>query len=350
MHTRSSLPQVLVVDDDEGLSLLVAESLREAGIEATPVQSGAQALESLQKRCPDLMLLDLKLSDLSGPALLDQLKKDKISVPFIVVTGQGDERVAVEMMKQGALDYLIKDAGMLDRLPLVVKRVAEKLEQDRALAEARSALVESEKQILAVSEGERQRIGADLHDNLGQQLTAIELLCHSLQEDLHGQSALKAQMGQICRYLQEAVAQTRQLARGLMPVPFDGGGLADGLSEMVRRMNHDRVQCEFVCVAPVEILDNTIANQLFRIAQEAVNNATKHAQARKVIVTLSQDKNGVLLQIEDNGQGFPKSKQASLGLGLQIMRHRANVIGAALETKSLPGKGVKVTCTLPTPA
>jgi len=337
---------VLVVDDDEGLGLLVAEALREADIEAIPVQSGSQALDLLKRHRPSLMLLDLKLNDLSGPALLQQLEEGNIIVPFIIVTGQGDERVAVDMMKQGALDYLIKDSGMLDRLPLVVKRAIEKLERDGALKAARAALLESEKQILTVSEGERQRIGADLHDNLGQQLTAIELLCHSLREDLHKQPALEIQMGQICRFLREAVTQTRLLARGLTPVPLDAGGLADGLAEMVRRMNQASMACKFVCPSVVEIEDNGVANHLFRIAQEAVNNATKHARAQNVIVTLSQDHENVVLQIEDDGKGLPKSKKDSSGLGLQIMRHRANVIGAAFEIKSTPGKGVRVICSV----
>ena len=222
----------------------------------------------------------------------------------------------------------------------------EKLERDHALTSARAALLESEKQILSISEAERQRLGADLHDNLGQQLTAIELLCHSLREDLRSQPNLEAQMGQICRFLQEAVGQTRQLARGLMPVPLDGGGLADGLAEMVRRMNQGPARCDFICVSPVAIPDNAVANHLFRIAQEAVNNAMKHAKAKQVVVTLSQHHGDVLLQIDDDGQGFPKSKDAASGLGLQIMRHRANVIGATLETRSIHGKGLRVTCTL----
>ena len=155
MHTNATPSQVLVVDDDEGLSVLVTEALRGAGLKATSVPSGALALESLKKHRADLILLDLKLSDLSGPALLERLNQANLSVPFIIVTGQGDERIAVDMMKHGALDYLVKDAGMLDRLPVVVKRAIEKLESDRELAAARSALLESEKQILAASEGER---------------------------------------------------------------------------------------------------------------------------------------------------------------------------------------------------
>jgi len=230
-----------------------------------------------------------------------------------------------------------------------VKRAVEKLDRERALASMQSALVESEKKVLSVSEEERQRIGADLHDNLGQRLTAIELHCHSLKEELRGQPALAEQMDLICHFLREAVAQTRQLAHGLTPVPLDGG-LADGLSQMLRRMHQGPVQFDFVCPGPVDIPDIGTSNHLFRIAQEAVNNAVKHARARKVTVTLLENRDAILLQIEDDGQGLPKTKKrGASGLGLQLMRHRANVIGATLETKSPRNKGLKITCTLKKP-
>ncbi len=185
-----------------------------------------------------------------------------------------------------------------------------------------------------------------MHDNLGQQLTAIELLCHSVREDHRGQPALEAQMEQICRFLREAVAQTRQLARGLMPVSLESEGLADGLAEMVRRMGKGSIDCEFICTSEVKIRDTSVANHLFRIAQEAVNNSMKHSKAQKVIVTLSQYRGTVLLEVQDNGKGLPESGQDGPGLGLQIMKHRANVIGATLETTSKPGQGVTITCSL----
>ena len=240
-------------------------------------------------------------------------------------------------------------ADLAEKNKDLAKRATKKMGNDQVLTDVRSALLESEKQFLAVSERERQRFGADLHDNLGQQLTAIEFLCQALREDLRGQRDLEAQMGQICRFLQEAVAQTRQLARGLMPVSLDAEGLEDALAEMLRRMNQQGpIRCEFVCTSPVKVWDNGIASHLFHIAQEAVNNAMKHSKARKVTVSLSQRYGTVLLQVKDDGQGYPEATEASdrQGLGLQIMQHRANVIGATLETQSTPGKGVTVTCTL----
>ena len=99
------------------------------------------------------------------------------------MTGQGDEKVAVEVMKQGALDYVMKDTGLLDLLPAVVRRALGTVAQERALAKAHAESRRLEGKILEISERERRRIGADLHDGLGQQLTAIELMCAGLKED-----------------------------------------------------------------------------------------------------------------------------------------------------------------------
>src|SRR5690606_7186278 len=123
-------PRILVVDDDEGLLVLIADTLSSEGYEIIAAGSGAQALACLEKQMPDLMLLDLKMKDFGGPTLLKRLKRDDSPVPFVVVTGQGDEKVAVEMMKHGALDYVMKDTGLLELLPGVVRRALAAVERD----------------------------------------------------------------------------------------------------------------------------------------------------------------------------------------------------------------------------
>lgn len=344
--SRNSPPRALIVDDDEGLNILIVQALTQTGMDVVPAYSGKEARQILKKEKFDLMLLDLNLKDISGKSLLEAVRNDGTEIPFIVVTGRGDERTAVEMMKQGALDYFIKDARMLDRLPITVTRAMEKLDRDRALEAARAALIESEKQILVISERERESIGADLHDNLGQQLTAIELLCQAMRQDLARQPKLEARMAQICRFLQESVAQTRQLARGLTPVTLSEAGLADSLSEMVRRMGVGKVQCHFKCTGTVDRLDTITANHLFRIAQEAVNNSLKHSHATKVDVDLVVSREAIVLTIKDDGKGFDNPKERLGGLGLQIMQHRATVIGARLKIDSPEDQGVTIICHL----
>ena len=283
----------------------------------------------------------------------DHRQEEELILGKIAAGEQVDHYETVRVRKNGRKVHVsltvspIKDSsGTIVGASKIARDISERKRSERLLQAAHTALLKSENQVLAVSEEERRRIGADLHDNVGQQLTAIELLGQALREELAGEPTLAAQMGQICRFLQKALTQTRQLARGLMPVSQDARGLVDGLSELARQMSHGSIRCDFICTAPVQIHDNTVANHLFRIAQEAVNNAAKHARARRITVRLSQSRDTVRLRIEDDGQGFTKSKKSAPSMGLKIMRHRAHVIGATLKTSSVRDRGVTVTCSL----
>jgi PAS domain S-box-containing protein len=282
----------------------------------------------------------------------DHRQEEKIILAKIAAGEHVDHYETVRLRKDGSkvdvsltISPIKNAAGKIIGASKIARDISGRIQSVQLLLAANAALLESEKQILAVSDEERLRIGGDLHDDLGQQLTAIELLCNSLREDLR-QPQLKSQIGQICLFLQNAISQTHLMARGLMPVSLNGEGLSDALVEMVLQMNRGAVKCEFVYPSPLDIGNNTVATHLFRIAQEAVNNAVKHARARHVIVTLTQHQDAVLLRIEDNGRGLSKSKKAAPTIGLRIMQHRARVIGASLETKSIRGKGVVVICTL----
>ncbi|MGV3661457.1 MAG: response regulator, partial [Prosthecobacter sp.] len=122
MGSESSTPKtILVVDDDPGLARLIQRALIREGYAAAAVGTGEEASIWLQKNAADLLLLDLKLPDMEGPMLVDAMKTAR-EVPFVIITGQGDERVAVDMMKRGATDYLIKDASFIEMLPMVVRR------------------------------------------------------------------------------------------------------------------------------------------------------------------------------------------------------------------------------------
>jgi signal transduction histidine kinase len=347
--TPAQRKSVLVVDDDEGLLILMAETLRGEGFDVATAGSAKSARAALERSTPDLMILDLKLQDGSGPALVAELQRDKTPVPFVVVTGQGDEKVAVEVMKQGALDYVIKDTRMLDVLPAVAQRAFAAVTQKNALVAAQAEHKRLEREILATSERERHSIGADLHDNLGQQLTAIELMCAALKEDAAAQPALAQRLDAVGKMLREAIAQTRFLARGLVPVGDEPDALSVGLATLAERTHAlGHVRCRFECPEPIAIADPVAAGHLYRIAQEAVNNALKHAHARQVTIRLTRAKDTLALEIADDGAGLSKSRDTpSTGLGLGVMQHRANVIGGELTVTSKRGGGTAVRCVLP---
>jgi PAS domain S-box-containing protein len=137
---KSSSPLILVIDDDRGLVRLMEKSLQRGGFQSAKAHSAAQAIQWLEEHRPSLMLLDLKLPDMDGKELIQHLAQIGRSFPFIIITGQGDERVAVEMMKRGAMDYLVKDVRFQEFVPAVVRRALDQLEKERRLASAEEAL------------------------------------------------------------------------------------------------------------------------------------------------------------------------------------------------------------------
>ncbi|MFN7138600.1 MAG: response regulator [Limisphaerales bacterium] len=135
---------LFVVDDDPGLLRLVEKSLRREGFTVSTATSGAQAIDWLKNNRPDLLLLDLKLADMGAKEVIAPLQELGRLPPFIIITGQGDERVAVEMMKSGAMDYVVKDTHFQDNLPTDVRRALNQIERDRQLSAAQQALRISE--------------------------------------------------------------------------------------------------------------------------------------------------------------------------------------------------------------
>ena len=133
-------PTVLIVDDDQGLMRLVIKALEREGIAAASAGTATEAADILKQTSPELLLLDLKLPDAEGHRAVELLAGGGKPRPFIIMTGQGDERVAVEMMKLGALDYLVKDRDFIELLAPRVGRALDQLAKDRKIAEAEEAL------------------------------------------------------------------------------------------------------------------------------------------------------------------------------------------------------------------
>ena len=120
--------KILLIEDDAGIAVLITANLEEMGFSVTRAASGSETFAHLKKYTPDLMLLDYSLPDINGKELIETLIKQKTPPPpFIITTGQGDERIAVDMMKLGAMDYLVKDILFLEKLPDLVKRVVKEI-------------------------------------------------------------------------------------------------------------------------------------------------------------------------------------------------------------------------------
>jgi PAS domain S-box-containing protein len=204
-----------------------------------------------------------------------------------------------------------------------------------------------EAEVLQISEREQQRIARDLHDGLGQLLSGTVHLSAVLQLELAEQALPEAAEAlRITDLLNQSVAETRSLARGLYPVTPEANGLMAALEELTGRTRAlFHVQCRFDCRKPVLIADSAVATHLYRIGQEAVTNALKHGKASRIRVTLAATSARVILTVRDNGAGFPEPAPLGRGMGIGIMQYRADMIGGVLSIDRLT-RGVRVTCTV----
>jgi signal transduction histidine kinase len=199
-----------------------------------------------------------------------------------------------------------------------------------------------ERELAHVVEEERRRIGHELHDDLGQRLTGMSLSFKALSETLHSVSAdLSAQAEALERTTSEAISSVRGLAHGLMPVPAGPAGLMTALEQLAVRVSSvHTVRCVFDFDDPVDIGNDTVATNLYRIAQEAVNNAVRHARATVVKILLDEEQGKISLTVRDNGVGFPRDRYSDnrpvqlAGAGLRIMAYRASVIDYRLTIES----------------
>ena len=205
-----------------------------------------------------------------------------------------------------------------------------------------------EQEILEISNREQRRIGRDLHDELGQLLTGICFRLAELEDDLlkkdqpEGHDA--AEIGEL---VQEAIVQTRALARGLNPVSMESGGLRTALTTLARSIEQIyEIPCILTCPDPVLVNDNdnVSAGHVYRIAQEALNNAIKHGKASRLEVSLLQTGTTVTLTVRDNGIGISIPDSSYEGMGLRNMRYRASMIHGSFDARRGEHGGTVISC------
>lgn len=202
-----------------------------------------------------------------------------------------------------------------------------------------------ERELLRVSDAEKNRIGSDLHDGLGQYLTGISCLSAALRDKLQSQKREEAaDAATISSLVQEAIAQTRALARGLCPVQLQTSGLETVLEDLTFQVHRlHGIECQFETRGTVEV-ETSVALHLYRIAQEAINNAVKHAAARHITVTADFSNETKVLVIADDGCGFDPNVEHGPSSGMSLMPYRAAMIGGTLTITSGANAGTRVEC------
>lgn len=204
-----------------------------------------------------------------------------------------------------------------------------------------------EDEMLAIPEREQQRIGQELHDGPCQELAGIQYKMACIAKLMSSDPAAKAEIQKLQTVVQQAMVKARSLARGLLPAELQSDDLVSALNTLATKTTEFfSVPCTVRGRDPVLIANKTTATHLYRIAQEAVHNSIKHGNPRSIAIEIGKSGEEIRLTIADNGTGLPSVPGEGRGMGLKIMRHRAEMIGATLAISAAEGGGTSVICIL----
>lgn len=347
-----------MLEDDAADAELTKFALRKGGLSFSVdrVETREEYLQALNEQKPTLILSDYSLPGFNGHDALTMAREKCPDTPFIFVTGTMGEEVAIETLKSGATDYVLKTR--LSRLMPAVNRALREAQERAEHQRAAEALKESHEQLRALSvylqsvrEEERTRISREVHDELGQALTSCKL-------DL---SWIAGRLPRECRPLLEktralishidATIQTvRRISSELRPGVLDHLGLVAALEWQANEFqNRTGIKCDVQTNLRDAPLDQNLSTTFFRIFQETLTNVIRHAGATQVTVDLKESDGRITLQVRDNGRGISRNEITNTrSMGLLGMRERAALLGGIFKIGRLrEGKGTRVKVSIP---
>jgi PAS domain S-box-containing protein len=280
--------------------------------------------------------------------VLDSGEPDRFEVKYQRVDGQ-------TRCLESRVDPVIRN-GTVTEMVMVTNDVTEYWRSKKRLAELERQMHERtqqlkllRKEVLDATVREQQRIGQFLHDGVGQELVGARLLANMLVNALSERSVREAKIAtKIADAIGQALESVRRAAKGLLPTRVDARGLITALQSLASVASDvSGIQCSIECPPSVPIHDDQMATQIYYIAREAVTNAVKHSEAKRILIRLSADNEFVRLEIIDDGMGIQTAELLAEGCGLQIMQYRAERIGANLQFEPTTDGGTTVICTLP---
>jgi DNA-binding NarL/FixJ family response regulator len=371
MTTHEDCIRVLLVEDSPSDGQLLCELLQDYPPQRFALEHAERletAIRLAAEKPFDVVLLDLTLPDSTGLDTCRRMRRAAPHVPIVVLTGVDDETMALEAMRQGVEDYLIKGQivhgstiGRTVRYAVERKRAEEALRELNATLESRVAQRTAELEhrtrqlqrltleLSRAEDRERKRLAEILHDDLQQILTASTFHLHILRSRLKDNQALQELGEQVNQLLKEAIDRSRSLSHELSPVMLyrnDLGTTFEWLARQVQTKHGLTVHVEVR--GHVDSPSDTHKVFLFRTAQEILFNIVKHAKVQEARVRLQRMREQLWLTIGDQGQGFdPKSLDETGGFGLLSIRERVELLGGRMKIRSAKGRGSTFLITVP---
>src|SRR6266571_1270786 len=335
--------KLLILEDNAFDAELEVGQLQAAGYDCDwlRVQTREDFEACLDRPDFELILADYNLPSFDGLSALGLMKERGLEIPFVLISGTLGEERAIESVKAGATDYVMKER--LERLaPVVARALNDRLELVKGRA-AQQALREAHRRLQALS-------ARELHDGVGQLLTAVKLRLAGLNPSLADYAPRRSEC---VAAIDEALEQVRRMSRDLRPSQLDDLGLVAALrSHLDRQAGGAGFKPNFMHEGVPPRLAPEIETTCFRIAQEALTNIARHAQASEVWVTLAGTEAELRLEVRDNGRGFDVAAAhlgavAGRSMGLLSMEERATLAGGRLALDSAPGRETRLSLALP---
>jgi signal transduction histidine kinase len=342
--------RLLLVDQSDFDEQLIANRLRRGGVEfvLSRVET-ADAFLAAFTPDTDLVLSEIELPQFSAALALEWMQRTVPEVPLVIVTESSAEPGAVELMRLGALDYVLKDR--MARLCQAVLIAVERARMLRRLHAKRREMAQLSLQLVKAEEVERRRLARELHDELGQRLTALNLQLHQLKPA--DASALHGVWNDARQSVEELVTQVRTMSIALRPPELDYFGLQAAIEHLLQRRFEGAWRSRTLeYVGLPRRLPPLLEITCYRIVQESLTNIARHARATSVVVEIIGSAGELDIIVRDDGAGFDLSGWRQRMArdprgGVAGMRERAQLLGGRLTIDSRPGGGTRVAATLP---
>ena len=348
--------RILLIEDSDDDAELVKIELAEAGLasELHRVETLDAVRTALRLEVWDVVISDYHLPQFDAMTTLRVLAELNLDIPFIVVSNFVGEETAVSVLKAGAHEFVPKDR--LFRLAAAINRelkdAANRRERKIALQELRESqrqLQELSNHLQRVREEERAHIARELHDELGQMLTALKVDVSCLRSRVANDPAAVQKLNGMAELLDEIINAARRISADLRPTMLDDLGLRAAIEWLVEEfMNrNEAIHCELDLALDDCEIDNQTATAVFRIVQECLTNIVKHAEASEVSVMVATRDDGIEIAVGDNGTGLPPAPVSGSGYGLMGMRERALALRGSFKLRNTAQGGVLVEAKIP---
>ena len=378
---------ILIVDDTPTNLAVLVEYLQTYGFGIRIARSGETALQRVAYNAPDIILLDILMPGIDGFETCRQLKANSASsaIPVIFMTSLTSAEDKVRGFEMGAVDYVTKplqQAEVLARLTTHLQHhsLTQNLQKENrqlahhsqaeqarlfdAVNQQRAQLRTLGAKLTEVQEQERRQLARELHDELGQSLTAVRMNLAAIERALPVEYTdvvhiVGERLQEAALLTDQTLEQIRELSLNLRPPMLDDLGLGPTLRWYIKQF---AARMKLETTFDMHGLDDRIGQRfaseietaLYRVVQEALTNVSRHACATKVAIVLRYDDTAISVQIEDDGQGFDMMqasphRNGALGMGLLGMHERVTLLGGTFEVISEQGSGTRISLSIPMP-